>query len=251
MPTVRSIITDALTEIGVLAAGETAPGSDMELGLRRFQHQLDAWQADALTLAIQKRVTFTLTGGTSTVTIGPAGGDVTAVRPVYMDGINYIIPGSSPAVEVPIGPMDRDTYLSLSIKELQSQLPLASFYQTSTDTVLGSIFFWPQVTQDAGIVLYYPAGVGVPAAFDDVLLGPPGYQDAYLYQLAERLLTPFAIGDPSVIQSVKQHAADAFAVMKRPNTQPGQMGIDAALVPSLGGAYNVLSDTYTGSSGSR
>lgn len=231
-------------EIGALAQGETAPAADLQLGLRRFQTQLDAWQADSLTLAVQKRVTFTLTSGTSTVTIGPAGGTVTAVRPVYMDGINYVIPGSSPEVEVSIGPMDRDQYMALSIKELQSQLPLASFYQTSVDTVLGSLFFWPQVTQNVEIVLYYPSGVGVPATVDDVLLGPPGYQEAYLYQLAIRLCTPFARQIPP---ELKQRAEEAWAVMKRPNTQPGQMGIDAALIPAIGGAYNVYSDNYTGS----
>ncbi len=236
-------------EIGALAQGETASAADAQLALRRFQTQLDAWQADALTLAVQKRVFFTLTSGTSIVTIGPSGGDITAMRPVYMDAINYVNPGSSPEVEVNIGPMDRDQYAAVTIKALGSALPLASFYQTSVDTVLGSIFFWPQVTQNVGIYLYYPAGVGVPASLDDILLGPPGYQEAYLYQLAQRLITPFAVADQTVIARIERNATESFARMKRPNTQPGLMGVDAALMPMAGGAYNWMSDTYTGGSG--
>lgn len=115
-------------------------------------------------------------------------------------------------------------------------------------SLLGTIFFWPKVSQDVDVVLYYLAGVDVPATLDDVLLGPPGYQEAYMYQLAERLLTPFAVGDEGVIQRVMKNSAESFARMKRPNTQPGLMGTDAALIPSLGGAYNVLADTYTGAS---
>ena len=46
-----------------------------------------------------------------------------------------------------------------------------------------------------------------------------------------------------------QMAADAFARIKLPNTSPGLLGVDQALVPGLSGAYNVLNDAYTGSSG--
>ena len=45
--------------------------------------------------------------------------------------LNYLIPGSSPAVEVPIGQMDEDAYAALSIKALPSALPIQSFYQTN------------------------------------------------------------------------------------------------------------------------
>ena len=37
---------------------------------------------------------------------------------------------------------------------------------------------------------------GVPATLDSILLGPPGYQDAFMYQLALRLCTPFAKTPP-------------------------------------------------------
>ncbi len=248
MPSCRVICKNSLLEIGAISQSETPSAGDMQSAFYTLQRLLDSWQADSLTLAVQQRVTYTVPSGTSTVTIGPSGADITAIRPVYMDGINYVNPGSSPEVEVPIGPMDRGQYMALSIKELQSALPLASFYQTSITDVFGRIFLWPQVTQDVDIVLYYPSGVTVPTTVDDVLTGPPGYLEGFHYQLSERLLVPFTIGSELVISQVKEWSKEAYARLKRPNTQPGLMGVDAALMPMAGGAYNILSDTNTGSS---
>ena len=105
--------------------------------------------------------------------------------------------------------------------------------------------FWPQVTQDIKIYLYYLAPTDVPAAITSVLNGPPGYEEAFHYQLAERLLTPFGIKDPVVVSLVRDHSEKAYARMKRPNMDPGQRGIDLALTGQ--GAYNVLADTFGGS----
>jgi hypothetical protein len=47
---------------------------------------------------------------------------------------------------------------------------------------------------------------------------------------------------------VRENSKESFARIKRPNTQPGLMGVDAALMPMSGGAYNIYSDSNTGSS---
>jgi hypothetical protein len=36
--------------------------------------------------------------------------------------------------------------------------------------------------------------------------------------------------------------------MKRQNVEPGSLGIDAMLVPTSGGGFNILTGTYTSSS---
>lgn len=246
MATVRSIINDALTEIGFLRPGETPTAEAAQLALLRFQNQLDSWQADTLTLSVLLRTVFTLTSGSSSVTLGPTGADVTMVRPVYINAVNYIIPSSSPAVEVPIGIMDQDAYTNLAIKTLSSSLPQQCFYNTSISTVLGTLTFWPQVSQNVQIALYTPQAVGVPTSLTSVLICPPGYAEAFMYQLAMRLCTPFGCAVPPLLPKMAQ---DAWNNMKRPNVQPGQMGVDQALVPNLGAGYNILSDTNAFSSG--
>lgn len=245
MATVRSICVDALIEIGVIGSAVELQPKDAELALLRFQNQIDAWQADRLTLSVQGQTPITWPSSTSTQTVGP-GGNINIQRPVWINTINYVNPGSSPAVEVIMGPMDQNSYASQSIKALQSGLPQEFFYQTSTDTALGSLFLWPQPTQQMTLQLYAPKGVTVPTTLDDVLLGPPGYQEAFMYQLALRLLTPFS-KQVSAIPLLPKMADDAYARMKRPNNMPGLLGVDAALIPTTGGGYDIYTDTTRGS----
>lgn len=238
--TVRTVITDALLDLGVLQPGETPDPSQLQLGLRWVQRMIDAWGADRLTFARQTRTTFTLTSGTSTVTIGSSGADVTLARPLSINSLAYVVPSSSPAVEVPIGQFDWDSYAALSMKSLTSGYPLQSFYQQSMTTSLGSLFFWPTPDQDVTIALYTPEAVGVPAGLNTILLGPPGYAEAFLYQLEMRLVTPFGLTMPDALPGM---AARAWTTMTRPNVRPGVLGVDPALVPNAGAGYNIYSDT--------
>ncbi len=246
MATVRAIITDALSDIGATAQNETPDAATAQRCLRAFQNQIDSWAAEELTLSIQSRTAITWPASTTSQTIGPSGGNITAQRPVWINQINYVVPGSSPAVEVVLAPMDIDSYAAQSIKALTSALPLSYFYQTSIDTILGTLILWPVPNQELTLYLYAPQAVTVPVTLDDVLLGPPGYQEAFLYNLEERLLHPFSVANPAIVSRVLQLSASAMDRMKRPNTVPSLMGVDAALVPSSGGAYNVLTDTQSG-----
>jgi hypothetical protein len=239
--TVRSIITDALQEIGVLAAEETLTAAQGQIGLRRVQQMIDAWAADQLTLSRQLRTVFNWPSNVSAVQVG-SGQTVDMVRPVWVSEITYVNPGTTPGVEVPLGLMDEDAYASISIKGLQSGLPMQAFYQTNLADANGTLTIWPVPTQGLTMVLYTPQAVGVPATLDSVLLGPEGYQSAFLYQLALRLCMPFGVAVPDLLPRM---AATAFDAMKRPNVEPGVMGIDAALVPGLGGGYNILTDSTT------
>jgi len=240
MALVRAIITDALVELGIVRPGATVDPSIMDTGLSRIQNMIDAWAANRLTLSLQLRTTFTMPSGDSEILIG-TGLAVDIPRPMWINRINYVIPSSSPAIEVPIGQMDEAAYANLSIKELQSALPIQSFYQTNISGVSGTLFLWPQVTQDVTIAIYTPQAIAVPATLNTDLLGPPGYQDAFMYGLAERLMTPLAVAAESV-PMLPGLVARSWNTMVRPNITPGVLSIDAALVPGMGAGYNVLSD---------
>jgi hypothetical protein len=236
---VRTILTNSLIEIGYLAPGETPNAAIAAIGLSWLQRMIDGWAANRLTLSTQLRTTFTLTSGTSSVTLGLSGATVTMARPMYLNAVNYVIPASTPGVEVPIGIMDEDAYSSLSIKSLPSAYPLQCFYQTDVGDENGTLFFWPQVTGNITIALYTAQAVSTPTSLDTDLLGPAGYQDAFHYGLAMRLVTPCAVTMPP---SLPQLAASALNTMMRPNMDPGQLSVDPAVVPNLGAGYNILSD---------
>ena len=243
MALVRSIIRDAMIEIGVLYPEQTPSPDQTDLGLLRVQHMLDAWAASQLTLSRQLRTPFTMPSGTSEVTVGP-GGTVNIARPDWVNALMYLNPGSTPAVEVPVGLMDADEYAALSIKQLPSALPTQAFYQTNLANAFGTLFVWPQVTQNVDMVLYTPEAVGVPATLNTDLIGPSGYQEAFMYQLALRLCTPFGVAPPPLLPGM---AARAWTTMTRPNIEPGLLSIDPALVPGAGSGYNVYSDVTNSS----
>mgnify|MGYP003339064418 FL=1 len=242
MATARDIITDALTEIGVYQPGESISADDYALGLKRLQNQLDAWAADMLTLNVFDRVTYVNPSNNNTITIGPTG-TLVATRPVWMQAVNYIVPGSSPPVEVPMGPMDDDSFANLSIKTLQSSLP-TQFYLNAT-MPNATVFIWPTPTQAVTLCFYMPILIDSPATLDAILTGPPGYQEAFMYQLAIRLCNPFGRKVPDTLPTM---AREAYSRMKRPNTEPGLLAVDQALVPSYGGAFNVITGNMSGPS---
>jgi len=226
-----------------VAQGEALAAEDAAFALRRFQNQIDSWQADRLTLSLLNRTVFTLTSGTSSVTIGPSGADITAQRPVWVSQVNYIIPGTSPAVETPMAPLNEDQYAGITIKGLSSSLPQQYFYQTNISSALGTFFFWPTVSQNVQIVIYAPNGVTVPVDLDTVVIGPPGYQEAFMYQLAIRLCNGYGKQVPPLLMDLAQKA---WNTMTRPNIEPGLLGVDAAVVSPNSGGYNVLSDNSSG-----
>lgn len=212
------------------------------LALLRLQNQLDSWAADRLTLSRQLRTQFTLPNGTTAVTLGPTGTVAMATRPMFLNSAAFLVPGASPAVESPIAVMTDDAqYASISIKTLSSALPISCFYQVNLDGILGTLIFWPVVNQNVDIAIYTPEQIGVPASLNTVLTGPSGYAEAFMYQLALRLCSPFGV-QPSPL--TVDLAAKAFAAMKRPNVQPGLLGVDAALtLQPMGGRYNVITNT--------
>ncbi len=253
MALVRDIVLDALTEIGVQSPGEPLKPENGALGLLRFRNQLNAWLADSLTLSFQRAVTFPTVANTSTYSLG-TGGDIDVPRPMWINAANYINPGSSPAVNVPLGPMTQDQFSNLSIPDLASALPQLYFYQSSSlaSADLGSFFLWPKPNQTVQIQFYANYGAGIPDGIDSLdfdVTGPPGYQDAFMYQLALRCCNPFGV-KISDLPLLPKLAQDAFAAMKRPNIRPGMLGVDAALMPTSGSGYNILSDTVS-SSGNR
>jgi len=242
MAIARSIIFGAFCEIGVYQPNETLTATDAQIGLGRLQMLLDAWAAEQGTLAVFNPQTYTIPAGEFEFTIG-AGGDLNTQRPVYVDGMNYVNPGSSPAVEVPMAPMSKEQYMALSIKELSSGLPQEYFYNPTTP--LGTFTIWPVPDQDIDLVVYASLAVAQPATLNATVVGPPGYAEAIHYQLALRLCNPMGRPIPA---NLPQMASSAFLRMQRPNADPGLLGVDAALVPMSGGAFNVLTGNFTGSS---
>ena len=244
MATALAIITDAMVEIGAYAPGDTISSVHQALGLLRFQNQLDAWQADYVTLNLQDRLTFSLTSGVSSFTIGPSG-DLVTTRPSYIEGVNYVIPGTSPATEVPMAELNSDQYLNLSQKALTNSLPMMWYLNATATNATMNIY--PVVTQTVTLALYLEHGIDIPATIATTVVGPQGYAESFMYNLALRLCGPMSRPIPEYLPKL---ARDSYANMVRPNIEPSLMAVDAALAPNPIGSsgFNVLTGQTSGAS---
>lgn len=242
-PNALSVITQAFVALGVYDPGNTITADDSQTGLIWFQNMIDAWAADRLTLTVVSEIFYTLPSGSTSVLIGPTG-DINTARPTYIQGINYVIPGSAPQVETPMGRMDDDSYMNLSIKLLPNNLPTQWYYRPTPTN--GTLIFWPRVQQDVIIKIYAPQPNNTITALTDTFVGPNGWQEAGIAQLAMRLSIPYARNPPPLLPDF---AAQAYARIKRPQlVSPGLLGVDAALVPTAGGGYNIRNDQSVGPS---
>ena len=242
---VNDILTDAFNEAGVYAPGETLSAQDAALGLSRLQKMINGWRGVRLDASGQLRTTFVLPSGTTVVTMGPSL-TVNITTPGWVNSATYLVPGTSPAVEVPIGIIrDDDTFAAISIKNLSSSYPMQMFPQTNANDGNATLTFWPKVSQNVTIALYTTEGLDEPSLLTATLAGPVGVAEAVLYQLALRLC---GVYQKPISQDLRIAASNAMRAMQHRNVEPGMLGVDAALVPSSGAGYNVISDVSSASS---
>src|SRR4051812_10002592 len=94
--TSRDLITDAMMEIGVLAAGELPDPTDAAWGVRKLNRVLGQFRTQRLYVPSFTFAQFTLTPNHQPHTIGPNGDFVVADVPVDIQSANLVITTSTP-----------------------------------------------------------------------------------------------------------------------------------------------------------
>jgi hypothetical protein len=237
--TVRDIVTDALQEISVLAAGEVASDADAGLGLKSLNALMDQWAAERLQIHSIIRTEWTIVSGTAEYSVG-SGGDVNIARPVWIEHVNFIDTEPSDNIEFQLSPLTDDAWSRVPIKDLEAPFPTSWYYDPTYPT--GTLTFWP-VPTDANLkgVIYVPTAVTEFASLATAVALPPGYRRMLIKNLAVDLAAPFE-RDPS--PTLVQEAADSKAVVKRSNKRLDDMQIEGgALVQGRNRRfiYNILS----------
>jgi hypothetical protein len=184
---VFQIIQRAGRTSGVIATGETLSADEQNDALLCLNQMMDAWQADRLYAYSIQDITFPLTQGVSTYTIGPAGTFATA-RPEQID---YAYTRDSTGFDRSINILPAEVFALIGLKSVSNTFPTCLLY--TPNYPLGSIQFYP--VPSAGLVVHL--GLWAPlsefATVAQVVSLPPGYEDAIVYSLAERLSLDNAI----------------------------------------------------------
>jgi hypothetical protein len=236
MATVLDIVTDALNEIGVLAAGEVATADDGAVALRSLNRMINAWKAERVYIYQTTRTTWSITANDGSYTVG-TGGDVSVLRPVRIDHVAISDSAITPATEVPLRLMTDADYARIAIKTQTSNWPEAAYYNLTYP--LATLTLWPVPTSTTLTgVLYAPQAAAEFSALATAVSLPPGYERFVVKNLALELAPQYG-ATPS--QDLKEQAKDAKAVVLRVNKRLVEMQFD----PGAGGsarAYDIYSD---------
>jgi hypothetical protein len=237
--TVQDLITDALSDLGVLESGEVPTFADSTLALGKLNQLVDSWITQSMMIYTQDKGDFTLTGAAS-YTVG-VGGNCPIPRPVLFDLISVVWYDSTitPALELPLVPFTNDAWYCQPSKTLTSTTPTNYWWQP--DFPLAHITIWPVVTSTTKFGrIYYPKQVVEFAALTDTVILPPGYRRAIVSNLAFECGDAFGV-DPS--QALVKRAQDSLGDVKRANRRLSELGFP---YDSLIGGNRPWFDIHTG-----
>ena len=225
--TFADIATDALLDLGVVAAGETPTSDDLNNALRAMNRQLDQYAAERLQIYTVTASTCTIVSGTQTYTLG-AGGDVNVVRPTYLERVTYTFtpPGGTYPVEFPLIPMTDRDWEAQPLKTMQSTLPLNYYYNPTFP--LGTLKLWPIPTSPPAtltLTVYAPQQVGEFTALSTVIALPPGYRRMLVKNLAVEMAPSY---QRNVAPELQRAADDSKGAVKASNVRMSDMSFDPA-----------------------
>lgn len=240
MADVRDVVTDALQEIGVIAADETAPASDALAGLRALNRLVDQFAAERLMIYSYTVTTYLFVSGTQDYTVG-SGGNFDVARPVNVEGLrlNYRDSAITPLEETPLQSFTEELWARLTPKSLTANEPSGFYYKASYP--LAYISLWP-VPTSATLTgcLYTELPVSEFTSLSTAISLPPGYRRMLVKNLAVELAPSY---ERSAQRELVAAAIESKAVVKRSNRRTRDMTFDpGALLGASGGGYNIETD---------
>lgn len=239
MADVRDLVTWALQDIGVLAAGEIATADDALEGLAGLNALVDQLAAERLAVYTITRTVWTIAASTQNYTVG-TGATVSVARPAQAEEVkaNYYDSAESTVTELPLSRFTDDEWRGLVQKGTTATAPSAFYYAPTYPT--GTISLWPVPTV-SGLrgVLYAPEPVSEFAGLNTEVALPPGYRRMLRKNLAVELAPMF---DKAISPELARAAAHSMSVVKRANVRMNELSLDDTLGRE-GGGYMYLTDT--------
>lgn len=179
--TVRDILTRAMRAARVLGAGEAMDADDAADALLSLNQMLDSWQAERLFVYAVVERQFPLTAGLGVYTLGPAA-TFTAPRPVRVE---WAFTRDAQNYDRGMQIIDDGRFAAITLKTLGNTFPEALFYEATYPN--GVVNLWP--LPPAALTLHMGCWEVLTqyAGLNDLVQLPPGYEDAIVYSMAERL----------------------------------------------------------------
>ena len=237
MATAFDIITSALKLVGVLADGETPSDDTANQGLSVFNDMIDGWNAERNAIFTTRTDDFPLILGKQAYTLG-AGGDFNIPRPARIDAMSAILLSNpSNPVEVPMNLWSVEDWQNVPVKSVSGSFPLSCYDDGGFP--LRTLNMWPITSQVPNSVRIYSwQALTEPALLTDPVVFPPGYAEAFRYNLAVRIAAEFGTSASATVVAL---AVQSLARVKTMNAPDLQMRSD--IVPAPAG-YNYKADLF-------
>lgn len=204
--TILALITDALSELGVLGAGQTASGALADLGLRTLNRRLDNWNSKRQAVYASVLAEYTLTPNLQPHTIGSSSATFTVTqRPVSIEAANILID----TIRYPLALRNARWWMGLSDPELTAERPTDLYYEPAWPN--GQLYLWPEPTSARTLELLSRVLL-VAVTLNGTFTMPQGYELAVMLTLAEDLRGPLGRPvDGDLSERARLARADIFA----------------------------------------
>jgi hypothetical protein len=200
MSTVTQVIDDAFE----IAVGHTNPSQAQRTkALRVLNRMLDLFSIDRTQIYVVARESQTLSVGTSEYTIGTSG-DWNTTRPIQIEDA-YIRDSSN--IDYSVKVISRREYNDVTSKTLEAR-PTRVYYYPNYSSSLGQIWFdWEPDTAETFLFDSWQPFTAF-TGLSQTVTWPPGYEEAFVYNLARRLVSAYG---GRMSQDDKDIAKDALS----------------------------------------
>lgn len=230
--TATEIITAALREINAIGQGESISSTDTSFGLGKLNRMIDQWWANREYVHYREIVSYAWTTSQTSYTIGLSGYDFTGNKPIKIEAANLIRTGSDPDEHVPINVWEVDEYFSIPYPATSAVEPIGIYYQPAA--AYGTIYPYPYPENTATALanklelLIWAQLSKFDTASTAVSLAP-GYEEAIILSLAEKLCSSFEKEPP---RSLSIEAGRARALLTSLNMNSPKYGTRDSGIPT-------------------
>lgn len=224
--TALEVVAAAMQELNVLAQGEVPTSGDADFCLKKLNRMIDEWAGQERYVYNKSFTSYVLTPNLQPHTIGPTGATFTvAQRPVKIENANLVLNTSVPSTNVPLNIRDDDWWAKVRVPGVTSTVPTDLYY--SPDWPNGSLFLWPVPTFAYGLQLETWGILSQLATLQTVMNLPPGYANAVICSLAERIASGFGAQPSGTLVMEAKNARNA--IQGNNLSSPRAMTLDAGM----------------------
>ncbi len=216
--TALAIITASLQELGVIGAGETPDGSDLQDCLTALNGLMDAYLTAPNNAYTNTIVSASLPAATQSLTIGTSQ-TFNCARPVRLENPGcYVRVGD---VDYPLEVISQADYNAISMKTAAGAWPTVCMLDGGSPT--GNVYFWP--TGACTVKLLTRTSASQFASLSTAYTLPPGLGRLLKFALMEEMAGPYS---RPLSQLQVRNAAQAKRMFKRANFKVPQLDMGYA-----------------------